>query len=88
MFSSNALVKRVEMVPENRFYVEAEFVAKEDLDHVKMDLNKFDDGFHSNALVGVRAGKHIFRIEGKGESPFKTGDRIRVRCFSRGETPY
>jgi hypothetical protein len=43
-------------------------VTKDDLDHAELDLKEFDESLHSNAFMSIKAGKHVFRIDGEGTS--------------------
>jgi hypothetical protein len=42
---------------------------------------------HATVLMNAKAGRNAFDISGKGISPFKLGDTIKVICFEKGEVP-
>jgi len=79
----SAKVSNVQLELSNRFSARAEVVVPDDIAFVELfDLPR---GVQATNLSDVAPGTHELLLYGDGEPPFKVGDTLSARGFSRDE---
>jgi hypothetical protein len=85
MIPLNAKVNHVQLEPSNRFSARAEVVVPDKI--VFVELFDLPSGVHATNLSDVAPGTHELLLHGDGAAPFKVGDTLYARGFSRDELP-
>ena len=80
-----AKVSKIQLDFSNRFSARAEVVVPEDI--VYVELFDLPGGVHATNLSEVAPGTHELLLDGDGKPPFKVGDTLSARGFSRDELP-
>jgi hypothetical protein len=80
-----AKVSHIQLDLSNRFSARAEVVVPDKIVHV--ELFSLPSGVHATNLSDVAPGTHELLLYGDGEPPFKVGDTLSARGFTRDELP-
>jgi hypothetical protein len=85
MIAIPAKVSSVQLELSNRFSARAEVLVPDDIAFV--ELFDLPSQVHATNLSEVAPGTHELLLYGDGEPPFKVGDTLSARGFSRDELP-
>jgi hypothetical protein len=80
-----AKVSHIQLDLDNKFSARAEVVVPDKI--VFVELFSLPDGVHATNLSDVAPGTHELLLYGGGVPPFKVGDTLSARGFSRDELP-
>jgi hypothetical protein len=85
MIPLTAKVSNIQLDLSNKFSARAEVVVPENI--VFVELFNLPGGVNATNLSDVAPGKHELLLHGDGEPPFKVGDTLSARGFSKEELP-